>query len=143
MDSNTHPLLGRKDVPPDLRVHGELWKVVRGVGRGSVAVDDAVERLRALVSQYLPPGASEGHAAFVGIRLVERSLGAIPGKCDDVAATWHRQAAAPPDEHPAYRAVWYMVGYMGLVVPDSDVVAGERRLYARLMELAPKQIVIQ
>ena len=130
------------DTPPAIRMHGEVWKIVRGVGRGVIDVNDGVGRLAALASQYLPPDASDGHAAYVGIRLVEVALGLDQGPPRHSASTWRKHAGWPPEPHAAHRAAWYLVGYMRLVVPEPDVIAGERLLYDRLMEIAPKQIVI-
>ena len=131
-----------RDTPPVIRMHGEVWQIVRGVGRGVIDVNDGVGRLAALTSRYLPPDASDGHAAYVGMRLVDVALGLPDGTPEYWRSTWRKQAGSPPEPHAAHRAAWYLVGYMSHVVPEPDVLAGERRFYDRLMEIAPKEIVI-
>jgi hypothetical protein len=139
-----HPARARPDGFPDFKSHPEIWDVVRGVGTGAVPVDEGVERLRAIMNGYLPERASDGHAAAVGIHVTERSVRPdLAPVHPSVVRRWNELASEEPYDRAAYRAAWYLVGYMTLLRPDEHVKAGGRLLYDRLMEIAPKQIVIE
>jgi hypothetical protein len=129
---------------PDIKPHPEIWDIMRGVGAGTVPVDEGVERVRSIMDGYLPERASDGHAAAVGIHVAERSVRPDPEPVHpSVVRRWNELASEEPYALAAYRAAWYLVGYMTLLRPDEHVKAGERLLYDRLMQIAPKQIVIQ
>jgi hypothetical protein len=131
-----HPL-------PHVAAHPEAVSTLVDLGADRIGVDEAYERLRAIVATYLPPDSGDRRAKIVGvlIRLATVPWGSSPEVLDALAREWEQSGNDPPSALAVERAVWQLNCALLLALPtEEDLLEGHDRLFdERLARFFPPE----